>query len=167
MALIVQEIQTKPEPVVRFAVPEDYPQIIALGEELHAENGHSQKIDYDIAEAAIMEAIMRNRALIGVIGPVGSIEGIIFVRFSSWWNSSEVFMEELFMYVPPEFRKTANAKTMILWANDIANQLEIPLLMGVMSTHRTKGKLKLYEKHFGEPVGGYFFVGGQREKFNM
>lgn len=156
----------KPDPVVRYAEPADYPQIIALGEELHEENGHSA-IDYDIAEAAIMEAINRKRALIGLIGPVGGIEGIVFLRFASFWNSSDVFLEELFLYVPPEFRKTANAKTLLLFADNAAKQLGLPLMIGVLSNHRTKAKLKLYEKHLGQPVGGYFFVGGCKDKMGF
>lgn len=156
----------KQNPVVRYAVPEDYPQIIALGEELHAENGHSD-IDYDVAEAAIMEAINRKHAMIGVIGDVGKIEGIIFLRFASFWNSRDVFLEELFLYVPPEFRKTGNAKALLLFAKDVAERLELPLMIGVLSNHRTRAKLRLYEKHLGAPVGGYFFIGGAKEKMRL
>ncbi len=153
----IHKILTRTDPVVRYAEPADYPQIIMLGEELHAENGHSA-IDYPIAEAAIMEAINRNRALIGVIGPVGSIEGIIFLRFASFWNSSEVFLEELFMMVPKEYRKTHNARALLTFAKDTADKLKLPLMIGVLSNHRTKAKLRLYQKHFGEPAGGYFFL---------
>lgn len=150
------------EPVVRFAVPEDYPQIISLSEELDAENGHST-IDYEVAEAAIMGAINRNHAMIGVIGPVGGIEGIVFLRFASFWNSRDVFLEELFLYVPPQFRKTGNAKALINFAKQTAAALDLPLMIGILSNHRTKAKLRLYEKHLGEPVGGYFFIGGRKD----
>jgi hypothetical protein len=153
-------------PVVRYAEPADYPQIIMLGEELHAENGHSA-IDYPIAEAAIVDAINRNRALIGVIGPVGTIEGIIFLRFASFWNSSEVFLEELFLYVPPAYRKTPNAKTLLKFAKSTSERLDLPLMIGVLSSHRTKAKLKLYEKHLGAPVGGYFYVHDPKNKMRL
>lgn len=153
-------------PVVRMAVPEDYPQIIALGEDLHAENGHSS-IDYDVAEAAIMEAINRKHAMIGVIGDVGAIEAVIFLRFASFWNSRDVFLEELFAYVRPEFRKTKNARALLTFAKATADALELPLMIGVLSSHRTKGKLRLYEKHFGQPVGGYFFIGGHKDKMGF
>ena len=154
------------QPVVRYAEPADYPQIISLSEELDAENGHCQT-DYPRAEAAIMEGINRRQSFIGVIGSVGSIEGIVFIRFASMWNSSEIFAEELFLYVPPEFRKTANAKTLLKFATSTCDTLGLPLMIGVLSSHRTKGKLRLYEKHFGQPVGGYFFIAGAKNKFRF
>lgn len=151
---------------VRYAVPEDYPQIIALGEELHAENGHSE-IDYPRAEATIMEGINRKASFIGIIGDVGKIEGIVFIRFASFWNSSDIFAEELFLYVPPAFRKTGNAKTLLRFAMDTTEKLGLPLMIGVQSNHRTKAKLKLYEKQLGTPVGGYFFVHDPKNKLRL
>lgn len=147
----------KPVPVVRYATPADYDQIIAMSEELHLENGHGN-IDYDIAEKAIMDAINRQQSIIGIIGPVGAIEGIIFLRFASFWFSRDIFAEELFMYVPPEYRKTGNARALLTFAKHAADRLGLPLMIGVLSSHRTKAKLKLYSKHFGEAAGGYFFL---------
>lgn len=142
---------------VRAAVPADYPHIISMAERLWAENAHDE-IDYPTAEAAIMEAINRNKAMIGIIGGVGDIQGIVFLRFASFWYSKRVFLEELFLYVPPEHRHTHNARKLLTFAKDAAQRLDVPLLIGVLSSHRTRAKLKLYEKHLGEPVGGYFFV---------
>jgi len=155
--LKVHEVATRPEPVVRYATPEDYPHIIEMSEDLHRENGH-QAIDYSVAEAAIMDAINGNRALIGVIGPARALEGIVFLRFASFWYTNEVMLEELFLYVPPAYRKSANAKTLLTFAKDAAKRLRLPLMIGILSSHRTKAKLRLYEKHLGQPVGGYFFV---------
>lgn len=145
-------------PKVRVAVPADYPQIIAMGEKLHEENGHME-IDYPTAEAAIMQAINQQQSIIGVIGPVGGIQGIVFLRIASFWNSRKLFAEELFLYVVPEFRKgTHNAKALLLWARESAKKLKLPLMIGVMSNERTRAKLRLYQKQLGAPIGGYFFV---------
>ena len=146
-------------PVVRCAVPEDYPQIIAMSEDLHEENGH-MPIDYDVAEAAIIQAINKKQSVIGIIGPVGDIQGIVFLRFASFWYSRGVFLEELFLYVPPQYRKTGNAKALLTYAKDAAKRLGVPLMIGVLSSARTKAKLRLYEKHLGTPMGGYFFWQG-------
>lgn len=164
--MAVMMLQPAEAPVVRYAVPADYPQIISMSEDLHAENGHGS-IDYDIAELAIMDAINRKRAIIGIIGPVGGIQGIVFLRFASFWHSRDVFLEEMFLYVPPEFRKTSNAKALLMFAKNAADQLDVPLMIGVMSNERTKAKLRLYEKHLGENVGGYFFVAGRRDKMRL
>jgi hypothetical protein len=147
----------KPVPVVRYATPRDYEQIIQLATELHEENGH-QAIDFEIACPVIMNAINRKQSVIGLIGPVGAIEGIVFLRFASMWHTRELFLEEIFVYVVPQFRQgTGNARALIEFMKRMSDELSLPLMTGVMSSHRTKAKLKLYEKHLGEPVGGYFF----------
>ena len=42
-----------------------------------------------------------------------------------------------------------------------AERLNMPLLIGVLSNHRTEGKVKLYERVFGKPAGAYWLVGGE------
>lgn len=147
-------------PLVRLAVPADLEHIIRIAERLHEENGHS-KIHYPTAVAALHEAVHRQRAVIGIIGPVGDIRGIVFLRFAAWWYAgpSDVFLEELFLYVPPEYRKgTGHAAALLRFAKSTAKSLGVPLVIGVLSSKKTKAKLRLYEKHLGQPVGGYFFV---------
>lgn len=147
-------------PVVRDATPDDLEHIIRIAQNLHDENGHTA-IHYPTAVGALMDAVNRQRSVIGIIGPVGDIRGIIFLRFASWWYSGpgDVFLEELFLYVPPEHRKgTGNAAALLNFAKATAKSLSVPLVIGVLSSHRTKAKLKLYEKHLGQPVGGYFYV---------
>jgi len=145
---------------VRYATPEDYPHIIAIAEQLHAENGTGD-IHYPTAEAVIMRAIGREGSLIGLIGPVGDIRGIIMLRLAQMWHHGpkDAFLEELFLYVPPEHRKgTHNAATLLKFAKAAAQKLGVALFIGVLSNSRTKAKLRLYEKHLGEPVGGYFYL---------
>lgn len=146
-------------PVVRYACPQDYPQIISMTEALHAENGQME-IDYPTAEAAIMQAINLERSMIGVIGPVGAIQGLIFLRFAEFWFSrNNPFLEEMLSYVSPEYRKgTHNARALLTFARNAADRLNLPLMIGVLSLERTKAKLALYQKHFGEPVGGWFWL---------
>ena len=42
-----------------------------------------------------------------------------------------------------------------------AERVNMPLLIGVLSNHRTEGKVKLYERVFGKPAGAYWLVGGE------
>jgi len=121
-------------PTVRYAVPEDYPHIIAIAEQLHAENG-TGKIHYPTATAAIMRAINRDASLIGLIGPVGDIRGIVFLRLAQMWfqSQSDAFLEEIFCYVPPEHRKgTHNAAALLNFAKSAADRLGIMLHIGVL-----------------------------------
>lgn len=144
-------------PQVRFAEAADYPQIISMAEALNLENGHSE-IDYPMAEAAIMQAINRDKSMIGLVGGVGAIQGIVMLRFANFWCSKDVFLDELFLYVHPEHRKEPVAKALINFAKDTADRLKLPLMIGVMSSERTQTKLRLYRRHLGDPVGGYFYV---------
>lgn len=150
---------TPPAPVVRFATAADYPYIIAAATELHAENG-LEPIDHDVAEPVIMQAINRHQSFIGMVGPVGEIQGIMCIRFAQWWYTKNVFLDELFLYVPPAYRnkRPGVAAALLAWAKEMSEALDLPLMIGVLSSHRTAGKLRLYEKHLGEPVGGFFFL---------
>lgn len=155
-------------PLIRDATPEDYPHIIAIAEELNEENGHG-KVHYPTAEAAIMKGISKDRALIGLIGPVGDIRGIIFVRLAHFWCShpNDCFLEELFLFVPKPYRKTHNARALLLWGKNAAIEIDVPYFVGALSSIRTKAKLRLYERILGTPVGGYFFVGGNKSKLGF
>jgi hypothetical protein len=38
--------------------------------------------------------------------------------------------------------------------------MEMPLLIGVLSNHRTEAKVRLYERQFGKPTGAFFLYNG-------
>jgi GNAT superfamily N-acetyltransferase len=149
--------QTKQVPLVRVAVPEDWQQIIQMCEELHAENG-AASVDWPTVEAIIAKGINKDGAMIGVIGPVNAIKGITYLKFSKLWYSEDIFLEELFLYVRPEHRRSDNAKLLLKFARESAKRLKVPLLIGVISNERTKAKLGLYARQLGAPVGGFFFL---------
>ncbi len=146
-------------PPVRAAQPEDYPQIMQLCKELHEENG-AAGVDWQKVQQIIIDGINRDAAMIGLIGQVGAIEAIIYLNFSAMWYSEEVFLQELFAYVRPDFRRTKNAKALLRFAKAAAKRLKCRLLIGVISNTRTAAKLRLYERELGNPVGGYFFLKG-------
>jgi len=146
-------------PKVRGARPEDYPAVMRLCESLYQENGLT-RVAWKRVEEAVINGINGQRAALGVIGQCDDLGGMILLRFSECWYSDDLLLEELYNYVPPHHRNGHNARALIEFAKAASNRLEIPLLIGVLSTHRTRAKVRLYQRAFGEPAGAFFLYGG-------
>lgn len=147
-------------PKVRLAIAEDLPEILALGKELHAENGLMEMNETTIANAA-RAAVIGNDGIAGVIGKPGHIEGIIYLQLRQFWYSDKMHLEEMFLYIVPEYRRSNHAKAFIEFAKSAALKLGVPLLIGVLSSHRTEAKVRLYERRLGKPAGCYFLFNGK------
>ncbi len=141
---------------VRYATPEDFMRLRELSAQLHEENG-AVDVSWPLVDAQLMRGINRQRAFIGVIGTPECLEGMICVQFASMWYSSTVILEELFNFVAKPFRRQPHAKAMLDFARGAAASLDTPLLIGVISNHRTAAKIRMYERTFG-PMSGAFFL---------
>lgn len=144
-------------PRVRRALPEDFDQLMDLGAQLYEENGVSD-VDWDIVAQAIAKGISGQGGVIGVIGPVGDIQGVICLQISRMWYSQTPILEELFNFVPERHRRSNNAKAMIDFAKENASRLGVPLLIGIISNERTEEKVRLYRRRLGAPAGAFFLV---------
>jgi hypothetical protein len=158
------QLNNSPHPVismprVRVAGVDDYDEIMAMCCEAHTENGLHDFAADKIA-FAIAAALNGDGAFIGVVGPVGALEGMIYLGVRMLWYTSKPHLEEQVSYVRPAFRKTRNAVALIDYAKNCALQLNLPLLIGVLSTKRTEGKIGLYKRKLGKPSGAYFFYNG-------
>lgn len=146
-------------PAIRAAVPDDWTDLITLCMQLHEENGQDD-VDWDIVEADILRGINKDHAMIGVIGPVGKIEGACLLTLAKHWYGKTPFLEERFLFVRPEFRRTGNAQALLQFARNSAKKLKVKLLIGVISNDRTEAKLRLYSRKLGKPIGGFFWIEG-------
>ena len=150
-------------PRVRSASPEDFNQIMQFCRALHHENGISN-VDWALVAQKMMQGVNQDGAIIGVIGPVGKIEGMIYMQISSMWYSGEVILEELFNYVAPEYRRSSNAKALIEFGRSCAERFDVPLLIGIISNDRTEEKIRLYRRRLGPPAGAFFLVNAKTGK---
>jgi Acetyltransferase (GNAT) family len=140
---------------VRLATKEDREEIFRLCKLLHSENGLFP-MDDDLVQETMMKGINRNGGILGVIGPTGGpLEGMIYMLISNFWYSRKPHLEELFSYVPPEYRKSNHAKSLIEFAKKCATD-DIRLVIGVVSNTRTEAKVRLYERRLGKPAGAFF-----------
>ncbi len=151
--------------VVRRAVAEDYDAIWKLFDLLHEENAmlnmSKAKLDWLLGRILYPDLIPPGdaglRGFMGVIGPVGGpLEGFIILCLGTFWYSDEIILEEFANFVHPEHRKSNHAKTFLSYAKHLAEQVGIPLVIGIISNVRTAAKVRLYRRQL--PEAGAFFV---------
>lgn len=151
-----------PQRRIRFARPADLPELMALCRNLSQENAIAPMMD-DIVCAELERCIAKDGGFIGVIGNVGEpIEGAICLRFSSlWYNSSYWWLEDKFVHVLQKYRASSNGNDLIEWAIWWRDQLQIPLMLGIVSNERTEAKIALYRRKLGPMSGALFLVGAK------
>jgi GNAT superfamily N-acetyltransferase len=146
--------------VVRTGTLDDLDAVMALAMQASEENGFvvpdPEKILHDI-----YPALLRDRGIMGIIGEPGEApQGAILLRIGENWYSREPVLEERAVFVHPDYRKAkgGRARLLVEFAKRTAGELDLPLAIGVLSNHRTAGKIRLYERFFGAPAGVYFLV---------
>lgn len=111
----------------------------------------------------IVPSLEKNGGIVGVIGQKGKLEAGIVLRVSNFWYANDPFLEEMGLFVHPDFRSArgGRASKLIDFAKSCAAELNMPLMIGVLSNDRTSAKVKLYERQFGAPIGAFFLWGAK------
>lgn len=155
-------------PTVRLAIADDYDGVMDLCHLLHRENG-LLPLDDDLI-ASLVHAYLTQTpndeiALpghIAVIGAPGRLEGMIALRLTRMPYSRTWMLEELWSYVRPECRRSNNAHALIEYAKRTAREMQMKLLIGIVSNIRTEQKIRLYQRQLGPLAGGYFIYHGDK-----
>ena len=150
---------------VRIATPDDLDQIMSLAMMMQQEIGIADANPHKIL-SEIYPSLHLDGGLVGVIGPKERIEGGILLRFGTLFYSDEKVLEEKGLFIHPECRsaKGGRARKLCEFAKQTSDSIGLPLLIGVLNDVRTKGKLRLYERQFGEPIGAFFLYNGGKER---
>lgn len=151
---------------VRLGTPQDENALMDLAARAWNENG-VMDMNPEKMLGMIRPALYLWQGLIGIIGAPGQkIEAAILLRVSQMWYSDSWILEEKAIFVDPEFRKASrsnqdqsHARKLVDFSKEVADSLSVPLLIGVLSNHRTEAKIRLYERHFGAPAGAFFLYG--------
>lgn len=98
------------------------------------------------------------QGIIGVIEADNKIVATIGMGFTTFWYTEEWHLSEFWNFVHPDYRNTNYAVDMMDFGKWCSDQLGIPLHMGVISTERVAGKVRLYQRKL-RYVGGYFMHG--------
>jgi len=147
------------ETIVRLAQPQDEDGIVELCVLLHEENGLFPLSDTKV-RALVKRALDRQGGIIGVIGDLGSPVAGIQLAIDQMYYSDQYFLAEGFNFVRPDHRKSDFAVKLIDYAKMCADKMAMPLMMGILSNHRTEQKIRLYERRL-EKAGAYFVYGRQ------
>lgn len=143
---------------VRLATTADMDEVMKLAITASRENGFLEASAVRLA-TEIWPALNQDHGLCAVIGPPGgAIEGLVLLRIGEMWYSDQIVVEEKAVFVYPEFRsaKGGRARKLCDFSKHVADTLQLPLLIGVLSNTRTMGKVRLYTRLFGEPAGAFF-----------
>lgn len=132
--------------IVRLGAPADEEEILRL---MYA--AFDEQPIFPLNEAKmrheIRRAVNRDGGVIGVIpGKDGRLEGYLLAVLSTYWYSDAWHIEELTNFVHPDHRHPGHAKALIEFAKWFAEQMNIPLLMGILSTKRLEAKIRLYKR---------------------
>lgn len=148
---------------VRIAVPEDLDEIMHIAMMACEENGFLHPNPAKLA-AEIWPALHQDHGICAVIGkPGGKVEGLVLLRIGHMWYSDTMIVEEKAIFIHPEFRaaKGGRAKRLCEFSKQVADNLGIPLIIGVLSNSRTEAKVRMYERQFGAPAGAFFLYGAK------
>ena len=151
--------------IVRLATPLDYQEVWRLFLQGHKENGlftlAPDKVQWFMNRVLYPEQIPPGdtgpRGIIGVIGPIGSLEALVFITIGTYWYSHDKHLEEFIVYVDPECRKSDHAHALIDWMKDQVEKTQLPLMTGVISTHRTQAKCRMYGRLLPK-IGEFFYL---------
>jgi len=154
---------------VRVAVPDDVHEVMDLAMSACDENGFVNPNPQKLL-AEIWPALHQDRGLVGVIGPqYGPIEGAVLLRVWAMWYSDAPVLEEKAIFIHPDYRaaKGGRARQLCDFSKQVADRLNIPLIIGVLSNHRTEAKVRLYTRQFGQPSGAFFLYNAHTDQHSM
>lgn len=143
---------------IRIGTPDDVDELMALAMSSCDENGFLNPNPQKIVQA-IYGALIQETGIVGCIGhSQGMIEGAVLLHVGSMWYSDDLIVEELGIFVHPDFRaaKGGRARRLAEFSKTVSDSLTKPLLIGVLSSHRTLAKIKMYKRIFGEETGAWF-----------
>lgn len=155
---------------VRIATQADEPAIYELLIRMHGENGM-----FSMSEKKVRDTMYcgtrpnsdpnSSRGVVGVVdGPKG-LEATIGLVVSTVWYSDDWHINELWNFVHPDYRTAGHAPKLIKFSQWCATQMDLPLLIGVVSNKRTEAKVRLYKRLL--PYTGAFFMWGGKNGPDM
>lgn len=107
----------------------------------------------------IWSALNLHQGAVGVIGEVGGpIEGAVLLRVGNVFYSDAELIEEKAIFVHPSYRqaKGGRAARLAEFSKWMADEMGLPLLIGVLSAHRVEAKIRMYSRIMGPASGAYW-----------
>lgn len=156
-------IDTGPARKPRRGVLSDLDRMMALTMTASDENSFIRPSPRKILRD-VYPALKGDQGVVWIIGPdEGPLEAAALLRIEELWYSEDECLVERGIYVHPQYRhkKGRRAHMLIDACKWTSKQLDLPLLIGVLSNQRTEGKRRLYERQLGAPAGVFFLYGAK------
>jgi len=153
------------DPEVRIADVIDLDDVMELTLSCHNENGFIPANPKKILDD-LYPALTRYGGIVGMIGGRSKpLEGCVVLRIGQVSYSDVDVLEEKFLFVHKDYRAASVGRARLLaeFTKLAADLLGKPLIIGVLSNHRTKAKVRLYERVFGEPAGAFFLYNARTD----
>ena len=144
---------------VRFATAADTESIIACLRTMHDENGLftlSEGKIRNIIECALTPSDGAMRPIIGVIGEPGNIEATICLMLTQLYYTDEWHLGDMWNFIRPDCRKKNLIDSLLDFGAACSEKSGYPFMSAVVSNKRTEAKVRIYRRHFGEPLGAFF-----------
>lgn len=145
-------------PTVRIATPADEADVMAMCKRLWSENGIFS-FDDEKVRKLLHRCFNRQGTIVGVIGEPGHIEASTCLGIGDFYYTGDWHLEEFWNFVDVEYRKSKNADALIEFAKRCSDEMGIPLFTGVITAKQMAGKVRLYRRRLGHPIGAYFLYG--------
>src|ERR1700744_3433227 len=117
-----------PSSDVRLAVRDDRDSVLSLCRTLHDENGLFSLSERKL-ERLVDRYFAQDRAIIGVIGPVGNVEGSVYLAIEEPYYSDDLHLCEFWNVVHPDHRKSNHAKQLIEFAKRCSDETGLTLMI--------------------------------------
>ena len=167
MAVKLQKMETKQEqehnPVedIKFALPDDLPQVVAFGYKSFDDNGlkgYGTEPSFNKTVLNVQDWMVNHAVLVKRNEDNDKlIDGVIALQTTdTWWSEDAILYVTLF-YIPPEKRTFSLAVNLLKAAQEYAIMLNIPLYIDLVGNFETKRKAKLF-KYAGFEEFGTSFV---------
>jgi hypothetical protein len=139
---------------VRTATPADFEGLMTLVRLAHQDNGQHPFSETKVRKG-IEAGCRMDRAIIGVIGPVGDLRAAIHMVINDIYYSDDVQLFDLWTFVREDSRRSNFIKKLLQFAKDCSDRAKIELLIGIISDKRLEEKERLYMRTF-KKAGTYF-----------
>ena len=141
----------------------DIDEVMSLIRMIHAEIGIFELSDDCVREVLLRALRPQNpEGIVGIIREKdGSIAALIFLMITRMWYSQQFHLEELLNFVHPDHRKSNYADALIRFAKHSADQLRIPLMIGILTRRQLEPKIRLYRRRLDMPVGAFFLYNAE------
>jgi len=105
----------------------------------------------------MIRSVIAGDGLVGIMrADDGNIAGTILLKIAYYWGSSQPYLDEYWVYVRDQYRKSNVARQLITFAKHQADQLGLLLRIGIISKIELGRKLQLYERLLNAPAVAHF-----------